>query len=500
MIACLVRLVTVDGSGRRSQRRVRRADFSEPQQTALGVFVDHRILIADTDDDNQVWISTAHEALLTAWPPLDAAVAGQTAALHAARVVEQAAADWTSAGRPDSHLWEGERLAATVAILGLDERFTASEGPGADLNANAQSFLDATSRRVQAAREREDAARHRTRRLRNGVMAVLAGLLIVTLAAGFAFTQWRAEVRAGQKVQTLRMAAQADAVRDVDPATAMQLGAAAYYIEPGLREIAAGLVNTLTATRYVGTLTGASSPVRLVAFSADGHTVATGSDELLLWDPTDAGSPRRLGPPLAGASAGIVVALSPDGRTLVTAANGGESEVLLWDLTDPGAPQRLGGPLTGIGGFVQFSPDARTLATGTSDSNGVRLWDLTDRAAPHPLGKPLNVDALSPRAVFSPDGRTLITGTPRPGNGSGMLLWDLHRSRRPPCPRQAAIDLEVISAAFSPDGDALATGSSDGSVFLWDVEDRTAPRRGHPWPDMTALWSRSRSPRTAVPW
>ena len=57
VIACLVRLVTVDGSGRRSRRRIRRADCPEPQQAALGVFVDHRILIADTDDNNQVWIT-----------------------------------------------------------------------------------------------------------------------------------------------------------------------------------------------------------------------------------------------------------------------------------------------------------------------------------------------------------------------------------------------------------------------------------------------------------
>jgi hypothetical protein len=40
VIACLVRLVTVDGFGRRSRRRIRRADLSEPQQAALGVFVD----------------------------------------------------------------------------------------------------------------------------------------------------------------------------------------------------------------------------------------------------------------------------------------------------------------------------------------------------------------------------------------------------------------------------------------------------------------------------
>ena len=528
VIACLVRLVTVDGSGRRSRRRIQRADLSQPQQDALGVFVDHRILIADTDDHNQVWITAAHEALLTAWPPLDAAIANKTAALYAARSVEQAAADWTAAGRPDSHLWEAQRLAATQATLGLDEASPAAEAPVADLNADAHAFLIATRRHVKAAREQANVARRRTRRLRNSVIAVLAGLLAVTLTAGFAILQWQAAQQARRTAVTLRMVSQADAARDADPAIAMRLGAAAYHIQPG-PETTAGLVNTLLGTRYAGTLTGHSSDVHLLTFLADGHTMATGSDELLLWDLTNPATPRRLGRPLTQPSGdvGSVVALSADGRTLATGRDDGT--LLLWDLTNPDAPRRLGRPLTGLSAPVVLSPDGRTMVTGSLNKDKtVQLWDLTDRAAPRRLDRPLTGHtstvtsaALSPdghilatasedktvlvwdltdRAAthpqpltgstsreasmaFSPDGRTLVAG----GLDGTILLWDLTDTNGVGPPAGQPLTGHsggVFSVAFSPDGHTLATGSEDKTVLLWDLTDRGAPRRiGRPLTD-----------------
>jgi hypothetical protein len=55
-------------------------------------------------DDGQVWLAVAHEALLTGWRPLDTATADIIAALRAARAVEQAAAEWNNAHRPEHYL------------------------------------------------------------------------------------------------------------------------------------------------------------------------------------------------------------------------------------------------------------------------------------------------------------------------------------------------------------------------------------------------------------
>ncbi len=92
VLAGLTRLVTVDDTGRRARRRITLTGLTEPLRLALQVFVERRLLHSDTDD-GQVWLTVAHEALLTGWQPLDAATADITIALRAARTTEQAAAD-----------------------------------------------------------------------------------------------------------------------------------------------------------------------------------------------------------------------------------------------------------------------------------------------------------------------------------------------------------------------------------------------------------------------
>jgi len=116
----LTRLVTVDDTGRRTRRRIKLTALTTPLRAALGVFVDRRLLLSDTDDTGQVWLTVAHEALLTGWRPLDTATADITLALRTARTVEHAAAEWNSAGRPDNYLWDTDRLIATrTALAGL---------------------------------------------------------------------------------------------------------------------------------------------------------------------------------------------------------------------------------------------------------------------------------------------------------------------------------------------------------------------------------------------
>ena len=95
---------------------------------------------------------------------------------------------------------------------------------------------------------------------------------------------------------------------------------------------------------------------------------------MLLWDLTDRDAPAASASPHRHSSGVTAMAFSPDGRTLATGSD--DKTVLLWDLTDRGAPDRAGQPLTGHTSVVTsmaFSPDGRTLVAGGADGTTAAL-------------------------------------------------------------------------------------------------------------------------------
>jgi WD40 repeat protein len=96
-----------------------------------------------------------------------------------------------------------------------------------------------------------------------------------------------------------------------------------------------------------------------------------------LWSIADPARPTLLGEPLTGHQEEVeAVAFSSDGHTLASASL--DQTIRLWNVSDPTHPTASGQPLIGHTSSilaVAFSPDKHTLATGSADQT-IRLWDL----------------------------------------------------------------------------------------------------------------------------
>ncbi|MFI5176035.1 MAG: protein kinase [Terriglobia bacterium] len=151
---------------------------------------------------------------------------------------------------------------------------------------------------------------------------------------------------------------------------------------------------------------------------------------------------------------GRAAAYSPDGKWVAT----GAEDIVLWDATTHAKLARL--EHTAIVWSLAFSPDGRWLVS-THGDGAILLWDVAERERVANL----NEHSAAVRAVaFSPDGKRIASAS----DDRSVIIWNTQGRKKVAV--LVGHTSRVTGVAFSPDGKWVASSDQDGAVILWDIE------------------------------
>ena len=436
----------------------------------VDLFIEKRLLVADTDPQGEITVSVAHEALLREWQRVKEWLTENREFLRMRDRLDSSLKLWLSRGKqkddllePGLHLAEGEKLVNDF---------------GPSLSREQTDYICASI----AERKRRKQAHERIR------YAVMAAIGVLAIAAGF---QWLQAERHRQNAERLAARAQAEEARtkqalaseaEVTTKLQEQLRQASWASfnqaerqfqlgewQEGIAHLARAIKfnpkNQVASERFFHELIvhrqkalppliasfAHQDQAYQAAFSPDGARIVTAS-----WDKTaklwDAASGKLIA---SFSHEGFVwhAAFSPDGARILTAS--ADKTAKLWDAAS--------GKL--IASFAHqdsvndatFSPGGARILTASADKTA-KLWDATSGKL---IASFAHQDSVND-AAFSPDGARILTAS----TDKTAKLWDAASGK---LIASFAHQGEVNDAAFSPDGARILTASKDNTAKLWDA-------------------------------
>jgi WD40 repeat protein/DNA-binding SARP family transcriptional activator len=454
-----LRLVELGEGTDDTRRRVGRAELSEnavpsPElDEVLGTLTDARLV---TSGDAGVEI--AHEALIREWPRLRGWIDDDREGLRIHRHITHAAQDWVALARDPAELYRGPRLAAAT------EWADTADDPG--LNPLEREFLEASRTQQQRQADEQSA---QVRRLRRYLVGVAIALVVALVAGTLALVQRSranneaaAARNATRSAEVGRLVAESQIVSSRNRYLSALLAIAANHLSDEAATRGA-LLNALTGEPQLqATMSAGTKGYVAVAAVPPGALLAVRGKTTV--DFFDVVTRRRSGRSIRP-EAGSAIAVSPDGRLLATGSDAGS--VTFWDVATR-KPVGRGLALAHAARWLGFTPDGRRLFTTEGQyadthpiDTALQVWDVDTR---QPVDLPFSghTGAINV-AAFSPDGQILATG----GNDARVVLHDPRTGATVGQP--LGVGSYVYTLAFSPNGRQLGVGTQDGSCLVFDV-------------------------------
>src|SRR5260370_9558207 len=397
----------------------------DPKADAKGfvdLFIEKRLLVADTDPEGEVTVSVAHEALLREWHRVREWRKENSEFLRMRDRLDSSLKLWLSRGKqtddllePGLHLAEGEKLLKDF---------------GPSLSREQTDYIYASV----AERNRRRQAQARIR------YAVMAAISVLAIFAGF---QWLQAERHRQSAEKNAALAQAEGAR---------IAEVAGKLHDQLRQASWTSFNQAERQFRLGEWREAIALLaRAIKFDPENPVASERFFQELIIH-------REKALPLPIASfvhqdAVESVAFGPDAARILTASR--DKTAKLWDAASGkllASFAHQGRVLHGV-----FSPDGARILTASRDQTA-KLWD----AASGKLLASFDHQGSVKNAAFSPDGARILTASA----DHSARFWDTASGKL-----MASFDHqdEVNHATFSPDSTRILTASADKTAKLWDA-------------------------------